>query len=247
MERKRRVHHLRCSPRGGMAWRGPRRRVQVTSFRASSRYISRSRKPGDVSLRNLPAASYFSSRPYRDVSHRVTVALTSARRRYLRCISPLLLDLPVFSAFRSDIKSSTPREGRKVSTFCYPLHSPFFRPLSFSFLPFFSSVPRSFLILGQTSFAIVLRWRACSSREEKMAGLGSKVFTTSREIEFTKDPGFPLWFMASQFCVRCFRLKPRGQMVSPLFTPVFRFHLRFRRCSDLRQQRLNSRRIFPRS
>lgn len=63
----RRVHHLRCSPRGGFE-----RIADVASKsrrRFERRYISRSRKPRDVSLRNLPAAPYFSTRPYRDVSH----------------------------------------------------------------------------------------------------------------------------------------------------------------------------------
>lgn len=123
----RRVHHLRCSPRGGFE-----RIADVASKsrrRFERRYISRSRKPRDVSLRNLPAAPYFSTRRYRDVSHgSLDIGPPPLSRMY-----SLLLDLPVFSAFPSIryLKSSTLRQNGRC-----PLRSPFSFFFSSRFLLF---------------------------------------------------------------------------------------------------------------
>lgn len=143
----RRVHHLRCSPRGGFE-----RIADVASKsrrRFERRYINRSRKPRDVSLRNLPAAPYFSTRPYRDVSHgSLDIGPPPLSRMYL-----LAATWPPLS-LRSDISNLSPSEGDRTER-C-PLQSPFSFFFSSRFLLF---LLRSLAILEQM-FTIVLCRRA---------------------------------------------------------------------------------------
>lgn len=124
----RRVHHLRCSPRGGFERIAD---VSKSRRRFERRYISRSRKPRDVSLRNLPAAPYFFTRRYRDVSHgSLDIGPPPLSRMYLLAATwpPRIFSFPfdpISRIFHPPIK-------RKVSIAIALLFLLFFSFLAFS-------------------------------------------------------------------------------------------------------------------
>lgn len=204
------MHHLRCSSRGDLE-RIAAFRVQVTSFRVSRR---RDISADQGSLETFRFAIY---QP-RCIFLRVLIetCLTVSRSPWHRPAAPPLSQMYLSGCYlTSPFFHLSPqnryqifhpqRGGQKMSTFGYLLQSPF---LSLSFFLSFSFC--SILTLGQMSLTIVLCGTAWSSWKKKMAGLGSEVFTSSREIEFTRDACFRLcglWPL--EFHVRgwCFQLK----------------------------------------